>query len=700
MGTLPAILVSALAICNFAAAQEDTVQLAESFRSHYAGDDATGDHVIALWQFDEGAEGADVSGNGHDLELNGAKYVADGRFGGGLESARGWPVEDKPHQAYAENAPQLTPKGAFTIELWIKARPELEGYPEAFLIDNKYVAQTGYQLTLSPETGTGTRVLYMRLGFGEDTVAYSSNALACEPDVWRHIAFTYDGAGTGRFFVDGQSMGSDTQTGRASIAPGGRPLYIGDRVGSYYHGFPGVIDQVRICDGALEFRPAGFELLSQRAVFVRMEESPILEFAVTNRQRTSLRGGWAYFALAGLPRHEVPVPDLESGERHVIKYELDASIRPDAYELLATIDVPGEERYTSTEEFTITIVPRPLPERMPVVMWGAGLGEIDRLTDLGFTHAIGVSADFNAIWEAGEPTAAGSPESVSRTMAELDDALANDVRAVAGLSPGRWARGKEEFRRVKPDGEINESNEDVCGLFPEVQDFWRSLVQDCLDAGVDGVDFRIHAHSTHTDEPFAYGFNKPIVEAYLKRYGVDITEDEHGPKLLADLRGEYYTEFLRSASSAIRGAGKKMQVHMATPQMFPERAFAIYHWIFPCNTTYDWERWLAEGLADEVTIRCPYVPPRSLHESPFTQQVIAACRAKGIPLHFNRYLPPFDELKEEIEIIRRDGRFRSFVLYEGKRLIGPDGKGGVTLRGGKHGDMGEWLQLRGNVYGR
>lgn len=239
----------------------------------------------------------------------------------------------------------------------------------------------------------------------------------------------------------------------------------------------------------------------------------------------------------------------------------------------------------------------------------------------------------------------------------------------------------------------------LCEAYPEVREFWLSLVQDCLDAGVDGIDFRVHAHSTHTDEPFAFGFNEPIIEEYRKRHGVDISQDDYDPKLLADLRGEYYTQFLRSASSLVRGAGKKMQVHMATSQMIPNRSFAIYDWIFPCNMTYDWERWLAEDIPDEVTIRCPYVPPRKLRESPFTQQVIADCRSRGIPLHFNRYLPPFGELKEEIEIIRRDGRFRSFVLYEGKRLIGPDGKGGVTLRGGKHGDMDEWLQLRRDLYG-
>jgi hypothetical protein len=66
------------------AAQEEEMQLAEPFRNPYAADDATGDHVIALWQFDAGAEAQDASGNGHELELRGAAFATEGRFGAAL----------------------------------------------------------------------------------------------------------------------------------------------------------------------------------------------------------------------------------------------------------------------------------------------------------------------------------------------------------------------------------------------------------------------------------------------------------------------------------------------------------------------------------------------------------------------------------------------------------------------------------------
>ncbi|MBM3334298.1 LamG domain-containing protein, partial [Candidatus Sumerlaeota bacterium] len=399
------------------------VALSESFNAMYAGSDATGSHVIGLWQFDGEQRLQDASGNGHTLQLRGAKLSDEGRFGGALESFRGWQASDAPHHAVAKNSRALTPKGAFTIELWIKAKPDLAGYAEAFLLDKKYADNTDYQLTLSAAGKSGQRRLIARLGFGEDSEQYDSQSFRCEAGVWHHIAFAYDGNGTGRFFVDGAAMGSSAVAGRAAVAPGKQNLVIGDRVGSYHHGFPGYIDQARICNGALEFSPASLEQVSLRKVFVRMEKPAALAFAVTNRLRTPLKGATAQFTLSGSPPKRAALPELQPGARHTLQYNLDTSLRPDQYHLIATLEIPGEKPVRSSEEFIVTIVPRQLPQHMPVVMWGASLGEVDRLKDLGFTHCIGIHADMGRIWEAGRPTDATSPERLPEVVAGLDYAL-------------------------------------------------------------------------------------------------------------------------------------------------------------------------------------------------------------------------------------------------------------------------------------
>ncbi|MDZ7617247.1 MAG: LamG domain-containing protein, partial [Patescibacteria group bacterium] len=271
-------LIAAIA---WAQPADEPRQLAEPFRSEYAGEDATGEHVIALWQFNGPEPAADLSGNGHGLTLNGAEFVEGGRFGGALRSYRGWPAEDKPHQARAKNHPNLTPAGAFTIEMWIQPADALRGYPEAFLVDKKYVADHDYQLVLLPESAPDMRQLRMSLGFGSESAMWLSDLVHVLPGQWRHVAFTYDGEGTGAFFVDGSLAGSERKTGYGRIAAGRHDLVLGDRIGSYYHGFPGLMDQVRVTRGAREFTPLKFQLASPRRVFERMEQAELLRFTVT-----------------------------------------------------------------------------------------------------------------------------------------------------------------------------------------------------------------------------------------------------------------------------------------------------------------------------------------------------------------------------------------------------------------------------------
>jgi len=217
----------------------------EPWQTVYTGTAANGPDVIGLWQFQTGAETNDSSANKLHLKLQGAVIAKDGKFGPCLESFRGHPFEDKKHAAIVANRPSLTPKGAFTVEMWIKPKKELEGYPEAMLLDKKYVADADYQFTLGAADKSGQRRLNMRLGFGDGSDAYTSEPARYEAGTWYHVAFTYDGAGEGRFWRDGAVLGGGSKPGRGSIVAGKHPLSIGDRHGSLHHGFPGYIAQVR-----------------------------------------------------------------------------------------------------------------------------------------------------------------------------------------------------------------------------------------------------------------------------------------------------------------------------------------------------------------------------------------------------------------------------------------------------------------------
>lgn len=449
-------------------------KLCEPWRQAYAGADATGAQVIGLWTFAAGAETKDASGKGLDAKLQGAVLSPDGKFGPCLEAFCGHPVEDKRHAAVVANHPSLTPKGAFTLELWLKPKKEFADYPEAFLVDKKYVAHADYQFTLGAADKGGRRCLNMRLGFGEDSESYVSEPAAYAVGVWRHVAFTYDGAGAGRFYCDGAALGGAAKPGRAGVAAGHHPLSIGDRVGSLYHGFPGFIAQVRLCKGVLEFRSAAVACDSDRDVFVRMEKAPELVFSVVNLQRAAMQGASVSFTLDGLEVESVALPDLEAGAKHALTFPLDTSLRPSAYTLRARVTIPGETPYASEESFPLTLVARK-PARMPVVMWGLYgaanvLKELPRLKEIGFTHGLGFSADTGRISEAGKPTLPDAPEKVAEVKRMLNLALANDFGVIASLSPGHWAaEAKKELRRVDKNGKSNSAKPAACAAFPELR---------------------------------------------------------------------------------------------------------------------------------------------------------------------------------------------------------------------------------------
>ena len=473
----PTLLIGAFAVlAGSSAAQLSASPSAEPWNAEYAGQDAAGKHVLALWQFNARGENEDASVHGLRLELQGAKIAPEGRFGGCLESFAGWPVEDVRHRAWVKNDPRLSPAGAFTLEMWIRPKPEWKDYPDCFLLDKKYVAHDDYQLILGPADASGRRVLRACLGFGADSVTWYARPARFEPLAWHHVAFTYDGAGTGSFFVDGVPHGKATFPGREQISPGKHGLSIGDRVGSLYHGFPGWIDQVRICDGAREFRRVKVERISPRTCFVRMEAGAVLRLAVTNLQTAPLAEATVSLQADGMERRQVKIDRLSPGGVSVVEYPLDTRLRPAIYTVVARLAAAGREPLETQETFEIRLVPRQVPGRFPVVMWGVYgnvTDELPRLKAIGFIHALGQGAAYEAIWRAGSPTEPETPDRLADNQHMLDEALAADFSILASLSPGSWLRGKERFLRVDRQGKSHPDKKraDICGLFPEIGKF-------------------------------------------------------------------------------------------------------------------------------------------------------------------------------------------------------------------------------------
>lgn len=470
LGILSGFGFGAFAIASAVAAP----RRCESWQIGYTGPDATGPHVLGYWKFQPNAETQDSSGKGNELTLSGAQPATQGKIDGALESFSDKPGEDKRHAATAASKPELSPKGAFTIELWIKPKPDIVATLQPVLIDKKYVAQTDYQLRLSSADKAGNRRLILSLGFGDASETMTSESFR-PGEEWQHLAFTYDGAGEVRFFRNGAPVGVARKPGRGPIAAGKHPLSIGDRGGSTYAGFPGLIDEVRICDGVLEFRPAAIEFHSERKVWRRMERGQSIAVTVSNLGKTAMDHMTLRLSLDGHGAKTIDIPKLAPGGSQEIAYPVDTTLRPDTYRLEAHLEVPGPTPFVSDEETEITLVPRPLPQRMPAVMWGLAGGEgvrkeMARLKDIGFTLCMGPGADYGAIWDAGKPTLPEKEEQIEEEKKTLDFALANDFGIAFPLSPGRWLKERPELARLNRNGQPYPRS-DVNAALPGLADF-------------------------------------------------------------------------------------------------------------------------------------------------------------------------------------------------------------------------------------
>jgi len=434
-----------------------------------------------------------------------------------------------------KNHPALSPSGAFTLELWIKPKSDLDECDTAFLLDKKYLhypretptANRDYCLYLR-RTGPEKFRLIAYLGFGNDSAEFVSREIALEAERWVHVAFSYDGAGTGRFFLNGEAIGRTSHAGRGPISPGQYDLVIGDRYGSLYSGFPGWIDQVRILStipdwaaGRLEIEPAPLA----RTAFVRMEEDASVNLILRNDTRREITDAEISWSLVDREERQ-KVADIGPGKEVMLKIPVDTRLRPDRYSLRVAVRASQNSQILEVNrELTITIVPRSLPNTMPVIMWGTG--DLDRLQEIGFTHQLVNLADFDQIWRSEEPTMAVPGSQLQEKADVLNEYLVRGVGAIATLSPASWVVRnpalQERFQRVDRKGQpYKEAN--PCGLFPEINEFCYRVGASVSQTFREFPAFQAALIHTEVRDATNLCFHEHDLQAFRSRTGSEIPE--------------------------------------------------------------------------------------------------------------------------------------------------------------------------------
>ena len=128
--------------------------------------------------------------------------------------------------------------------------------------------------------------------------------------------------------------------------------------------------------------------------------------------------------------------------------------------------------------------------------------------------------------------------------------------------------------------------------YPEARRYWTGNIKRVLDKyDVDGIYMDTRTESMAPDYADQFGFNEPIVQEYKRRYGVDILHEDFDLESWRQLRGEYFTLFLKEVSEVIHSKGKVFSLGTARGDYIG----------FPLgNMKLEWRKWISEKTIDEL----------------------------------------------------------------------------------------------------
>ncbi|WP_395751831.1 LamG domain-containing protein [Prosthecobacter sp.] len=389
-------------------------QLQDPWDAGYSNLDATGPHVLGCWKFDDMPQ-TDASGRGISLSVHPSSAVPDGRFYGGLKGS--------PHVRTPAALPHLSPNGAFSAEMWVKVTDSAPAaQAAACLLDKQGPQMEDFCWSLLPADERGLRQIMVRLGYGAFVKEHVSIPVALPLNEWRHLAFTYDGAGKVVFFVDSQTVGESFAERCGATQPGPQPLSVGATIPGNAS-FPGVIDEVRLCSGVREFAAFALEIIGTSHVWERLSRSNSMQIRCANLRKQPLRGMEMTYVVDGVPQSFI-FPDLAPGAANVNEFGPDTALKPGTYTLEVVMG-SGTTRVSRKKDFKIIGRSR---QMFPVIMDGVGPSDLPWLAPLGCTHWAGISND--------DAPYAGTADRQRPPLvqAKLEEGLLSGLKAVGSVN--------------------------------------------------------------------------------------------------------------------------------------------------------------------------------------------------------------------------------------------------------------------------
>lgn len=185
-----------------------------------------------------------------------------------------------------------------------------------------------------------------------------------------------------------------------------------------------------------------------------------------------------------------------------------------------------------------------------------------------------------------------------------------EVRAVSyhNAMHGQHITWQSDFSRTNPEyALVDRSGQQrqwgvLCLAYPQVRAHFVARFRTWLTAGEwDGLFVCLRSQSRPADFADQFGFNPPVREDFLARYGRDILRQDFDLQAWRDLRGEYLTRMLVELRALSDELGVRLGVGAPRGDVLGPPLD---------NRTLNWREWVRRGLVDELVInqnssRCP-----------------------------------------------------------------------------------------------
>lgn len=138
--------------------------------------------------------------------------------------------------------------------------------------------------------------------------------------------------------------------------------------------------------------------------------------------------------------------------------------------------------------------------------------------------------------------------------------------------------------------------------WPESRAFRLEQARELLAWGADGIHCSTSSHCRHmpnTHEEDFYGFEQPIVDAYRKKYGVDIrTANDFDKQAWHDLKGQAMVQLYRDLAGLCHGQDKELWIGLQLGRYTQFSADSHFSANVVMRYTNHWKTLVDEGIAD------------------------------------------------------------------------------------------------------